>query len=89
MEPIDNADKKTFLQWVVGKGVRYTALEIFLLIFYVGCSTIGIVNYHKAIYSSMSLGDLVFLLLCLNAMYWVNFGKTYQNYNDDKIGRTR
>jgi hypothetical protein len=86
MEPIDNANKKTFIQWILGKGAPYTVVEIFIYLFYIISQITGIVQVHSG---AMELTSFWVLTGILNLMFWVNLFKTYQNYQDDKAGRTR
>jgi hypothetical protein len=85
--PIDNADKKTFFQWIVGKGTKYVALELFIWIFYIFCSTLGIIQYVNKSGDIDTTGLILFLSI-LKLMFWINLFKTYQNYTDDKKGIT-
>lgn len=84
--PIDNADKKTFLQWNIGKGIKYFAFQIAITVFYLACTIIGTMQYFG--YSVIILGknEFIFLMIALNIIYWVNFYMSYRNYIHDKKG---
>lgn len=86
LEPIDNADKKNFLQWIIGKGLGYVFVEAFIYLFYIICSTIGI---YQFVNGDMEKTSFFILIGILNLMFWINLFKTWQNFQDDKKGITR
>lgn len=86
MEPIDNADKKTFWQWLAGKGPLYVAVDIFITIMYIMSMSGGI---GGILLKRMAVMDSIILLILANGFFIGNLLKTLQNYHDDQKGITR